>query len=86
MKIIGKVMQGCIRAYQLFLAPIFGTGCRFQPSCSSYAMDAIECHGPLKGAWLGFWRILVNHILLEDGLLQHLFLRHLVVFDHHGNV
>jgi putative membrane protein insertion efficiency factor len=58
MKIIGKVMQGCIRAYQLFLAPIFGTGCRFQPSCSSYAMDAIECHGPLKGAWLGFWRIL----------------------------
>ncbi|MDA0655149.1 MAG: membrane protein insertion efficiency factor YidD [Proteobacteria bacterium] len=58
MNIIGKVMQGCIRAYQLCLAPIFGTGCRFHPSCSSYAMDAIECHGPLKGAWLGFRRIL----------------------------
>lgn len=58
MKFIGKCMQTCIRAYQLTLAPMFGTGCRFHPSCSSYAMEAIEVHGPLKGVWLGLWRIL----------------------------
>ncbi|HAA93191.1 MAG TPA: membrane protein insertion efficiency factor YidD [Rhodospirillaceae bacterium] len=58
MSFIGKCMQGCIRAYQLALAPIMGTGCRFHPSCSCYAMEAIELHGPLKGFWLGSWRIM----------------------------
>lgn len=57
MKLIGKCMQFCIRAYQLTLASFMGNGCRFHPSCSSYAMEAIELYGPLKGLWLGVRRI-----------------------------
>jgi uncharacterized protein len=57
MNIIGKCMQGCIRAYQLVLSPLLGAGCRFHPTCSAYAIEAIDTHGPLKGTWLGIYRI-----------------------------
>ncbi|MFN6977546.1 MAG: membrane protein insertion efficiency factor YidD [Gemmobacter sp.] len=41
-----------IRAYRLFLSPWLGHSCRFQPSCSAYAIAALETHGPLRGLWL----------------------------------
>ena len=46
-----------IRGYQLFISPVLPGGCRFYPGCSAYALEAIEVHGPLKGAWLGLKRI-----------------------------
>ncbi|MBE89890.1 MAG: membrane protein insertion efficiency factor YidD [Rhodospirillaceae bacterium] len=58
MNVIGKSIQGCIRAYQLVLSPLLGASCRFHPSCSAYAMEAIDKHGPLKGTWLGICRII----------------------------
>jgi putative membrane protein insertion efficiency factor len=50
-----------IRIYQLLLSPLLGHHCRFYPSCSHYAMEAIACHGPRKGAWLALKRLLCCH-------------------------
>ena len=47
-----------IKLYQLTLSPFLGNCCRFYPSCSHYAADAIKAHGPLKGTLLALWRIL----------------------------
>ena len=47
-----------IDGYRLLLSPFFGRQCRFFPTCSSYAREAIEVHGSLKGSWLAVWRIL----------------------------
>jgi putative membrane protein insertion efficiency factor len=49
---------GLIRAYRLIFAGSFGGQCRFSPSCSHYAEDAIRVHGVLRGGALGAWRIL----------------------------
>jgi len=46
-----------INAYKLLLSPFFGQQCRFYPTCSSYAKEAIEVHGALRGGWLGIKRI-----------------------------
>lgn len=46
-----------IRGYQLFLSPVLGSSCRFEPTCSSYTQQAIEQHGAIKGSWLGAKRI-----------------------------
>ena len=47
-----------IRAYKLILSPWLGHSCRFQPTCSAYAIEALETHGPIRGLWLTFtdWR------------------------------
>ncbi|WP_127901901.1 membrane protein insertion efficiency factor YidD [Solirhodobacter olei] len=47
-----------VRAYRLVLSPWMGRSCRFQPTCSAYAMEALERHGGLKGGVLAAWRIL----------------------------
>ncbi|QLQ33401.1 MAG: membrane protein insertion efficiency factor YidD [Candidatus Thiothrix singaporensis] len=46
-----------IRGYQLFLSPLLGSNCRFYPTCSHYAREAIETHGALQGSWLALRRI-----------------------------
>lgn len=52
------VLLFLIKAYQLCLSPFFGTQCRFYPTCSAYAAEAIEIHGALRGTWLAIWRLL----------------------------
>ena len=56
-----------IRAYQVLLSPFLGDHCRFTPSCSAYAMEAIEKHGALKGSWLAMKRIGRCHPLCDCG-------------------
>ncbi|MFT8645361.1 membrane protein insertion efficiency factor YidD [Gluconacetobacter sp.] len=51
-------LVGAIRVYQRFVSPLLGPNCRFVPSCSEYAQDAIRTYGPLRGAFLAGWRIL----------------------------
>ncbi|MFW8566127.1 membrane protein insertion efficiency factor YidD [Orrella sp. 11846] len=46
-----------IRVYQFFLSPWIGSQCRFTPSCSNYAIEALKKHGTLKGSWLMIKRI-----------------------------
>jgi putative membrane protein insertion efficiency factor len=62
-----RVLQFLIRAYQLTLSPIVGYHCRFTPSCSRYASEAIELHGALRGSWLAIKRIGRCHPLCEGG-------------------
>lgn len=47
-----------VRTYQWTLRPLIGAQCRFQPSCSEYAVAALRSHGPARGAALAAWRIL----------------------------
>ena len=48
---------GLIRLYQRFLSPLLGANCRFSPTCSAYAVEAIERHGAAKGWLMSVWRI-----------------------------
>ena len=50
-----------IHAYRLVISPWLGPSCRFEPSCSSYALIALEEHGPLRGMWLSVRRLLRCH-------------------------
>jgi hypothetical protein len=59
--IIGYLLRGVIRGYQLLLSPVLGNNCRFEPSCSRYAIEAIGRHGPWRGSALAAGRILRCH-------------------------
>src|SRR5262245_24302667 len=50
-----------VRGYQIFLGPLLGGHCRFQPTCSNYFIQAVEKHGPWRGAWRGVLRICRCH-------------------------
>ncbi len=50
-----------IRFYAYFISPLLGQNCRFHPTCSAYATDALHKHGVLKGLWLAVIRILKCH-------------------------
>lgn len=52
---------GCVRLYQLTLSPWLGMNCRFQPTCSAYAIEALETHGVIHGGWLALRRIVRCH-------------------------
>ena len=55
--VIQNLMRGLIRLYQIFISPFLGGNCRFTPTCSQYAMEAIEIHGAFKGCWLAVCRL-----------------------------
>lgn len=50
-------VRSLIRAYQLLLSPWIGNQCRFHPSCSNYALQAVERFGAVKGSWLAVRRL-----------------------------
>ena len=56
-----------VRAYQLCVSPFLGPCCRFHPTCSEYAIEAIRRHGPLKGTALALFRLLRCHPLHPGG-------------------
>lgn len=63
-----RFMLGLIRAYQLVISPHLGQCCRFHPTCSCYAQEAIAKYGPLKGVALSGRRILRCHPFNEGGI------------------
>ncbi|MBK7014174.1 MAG: membrane protein insertion efficiency factor YidD [Sulfuritalea sp.] len=52
-----RPLQWLIRGYQIAISPMLGNRCRYFPSCSEYAIEALEKHGMFKGGWLGVRRI-----------------------------
>ena len=53
-----NVLLAGVRGYQYLVRPMLGNNCRFYPSCSDYAREALERHGALRGSWLALRRIL----------------------------
>jgi putative membrane protein insertion efficiency factor len=51
------LLLGALRAYRYLLRPMLGANCRFYPSCSDYASEAIARHGAARGAWLAVRRV-----------------------------
>lgn len=57
----------CIRFYQIFISPLKPPTCRFYPTCSAYAIEAIKKKGPVKGTWLAIKRIAKCHPFHSGG-------------------
>ena len=64
---IKKIFIFPIKLYKKFISPLLGNNCRFVPTCSEYAMEAIAVHGIVKGLLLGTWRILRCNPLFKHG-------------------
>ncbi len=62
-----SLLIGLIKLYQWCLSPFFGTSCRFYPTCSSYAIEAINKHGALKGSYLTVLRLSRCHPWCDGG-------------------
>lgn len=60
-------LRALILAYRRWLSPLLGPRCRFYPSCSRYALDALDTHGALRGSWLTARRLCRCHPLNPGG-------------------
>ncbi len=60
-RIVSGLLVAVIRLYQVTLRPLLAGQCRFDPTCSAYAIEAVERHGPFRGAWLTLRRLLKCH-------------------------
>ena len=60
-KFMVALLSAPIRAYRMALSPLMPSSCRFTPSCSAYALDALHQHGPVKGLWLTARRLARCH-------------------------
>ena len=58
---MGRLLIALIRVYQYLFSPLIGSHCRFQPSCSHYAVEAIQGHGALRGSYLALRRLARCH-------------------------
>jgi uncharacterized protein len=65
---IQHVLIGIVKGYRLLLSPWLGSACRFEPTCSRYALDALELHGATKGSYLTTRRLIRCHPWCEGGL------------------
>jgi len=61
------LLQLPIRLYRWLISPLLGSNCRYQPSCSAYALEAIEKHGAWRGGWMSLRRICRCHPWGGDG-------------------
>ncbi len=62
------LLSKLIRLYQLCISPFLGQCCRFYPTCSDYALEAVQKHGCLKGTWLAMKRVVKCHPLHKGGV------------------
>jgi hypothetical protein len=66
LRLLNQILMMLVRLYRCTLSPVLafllpGAGCRFQPTCSGYALEALERHGPWRGGWLSLKRIARCH-------------------------
>jgi putative membrane protein insertion efficiency factor len=67
MNFLGRVLTAPLRLYRRFISPYTPATCRFSPTCSQYAIDAIRVHGALRGLPLSLWRIMRCHPFCAGG-------------------
>ena len=67
MKPVASALALLVRAYQALMRPILPPACRFTPSCSAYAIEALSTHGAVRGLWLASWRIVRCNPLCAAG-------------------
>ena len=63
-----KLLVAIVRAYQILLSPMLGQRCRFYPTCSNYAIEALRVHGAARGSWLAARRVGRCHPFNEGGV------------------
>src|SRR6266581_5693372 len=63
-----RMLAALIAGYRRFVSPLLGPRCRFWPSCSAYALEAIQTHGALRGSWLAARRLSRCHPFHAGGL------------------
>jgi putative membrane protein insertion efficiency factor len=64
---LGSVLLVLLKTYQLVFSPFYAGSCRFVPSCSVYAMEAVRVHGSVRGSWLALRRLARCHPLCRGG-------------------
>jgi putative membrane protein insertion efficiency factor len=62
-----RIALGLLRAYKWALSPMFPASCRYVPTCSEYAMEAVERYGVSRGSWMALKRILRCHPFVKGG-------------------
>ena len=60
-------IQLVLRGYKRWISPMLPHACRFVPTCSEYALEAVDLHGPLRGSWLAITRLLRCHPFARAG-------------------
>jgi putative membrane protein insertion efficiency factor len=64
---MGRLVVGLIVIYQRVISPLLGPACRYEPSCSEYARQAVEKYGAARGSWMGIKRLARCHPFHEGG-------------------
>jgi len=67
MQIARTALLQLLRTYKWILSPMFPPSCRYVPTCSEYAMEAVERYGALRGSWMAVARLLRCHPLVKGG-------------------
>jgi putative membrane protein insertion efficiency factor len=62
-----RVLRMLVRGYQIAISPLLPPACRYTPTCSQYALDALDRHGALKGSWLALMRLARCHPFRRGG-------------------
>jgi uncharacterized protein len=65
---VSKVLVALVRVYQVVISPLVGPRCKYYPSCSNYAIEAVRVHGALRGTGMAAWRVLRCNPLSNGGL------------------
>ncbi|MEV0896908.1 membrane protein insertion efficiency factor YidD [Actinoplanes sp. NPDC049802] len=61
MSLAARILTAAVVAYRRYLSPVLPARCRFYPSCSAYALEALARHGAIRGTGLAIWRLLRCH-------------------------
>lgn len=62
-----RLLMAAIRLYRALISPLFPPSCRFEPTCSQYALQAVELFGAIRGGWMGIKRIAKCHPFHRGG-------------------
>lgn len=62
------ILVGLLKAYRFAISPLYGQVCRYHPTCSAYALEAVQTHGALRGTWLAMRRVARCHPWAAGGL------------------